>query len=97
MHYQGDTIASGVYYLTADAEQSAPLIFDKPELNTQLYIAIATREQTLFTANRIAYPAATGLAYLFPSQLRHGYEVPTRGGERINLAFNVMLADIGLF
>jgi len=35
--------------------------------------------------------------YLFPSQLCHGYEVPTRGGERISLALNVMLAGIGLF
>jgi len=97
MHYHGNSIVSGVYYLKADATQSAPLMFDKPELNTQPYIAIATREQTLFTANRIAYPSATGTAYLFPSQLRHGYEVPNRGGERISLAFNVMLSGIGLF
>jgi len=97
MHYHGNSIVSGVYYLKADAAQSAPLMFDKPELNTQPYIAIATREQTLFTANRIAYPSATGTAYLFPSQLRHGYEMPTKGGERISLAFNVMLSGIGLF
>ncbi|MDE2148706.1 MAG: hypothetical protein KGJ55_02490 [Gammaproteobacteria bacterium] len=97
MHYHGNSVVSGVYYLKADAKLSAPLIFDKPELNTQPYIAIATREQTIFTANRIAYPSATGLAYLFPSQLRHGYEMPTKGGQRISLAFNVMLTGIGLF
>lgn len=96
MHYHGNSIVSGVYYLKADPRQSSPLCFDKPELNTQPYIAIAAREQTLFTANRMAYPAATGTAYLFPSQLRHGYETPTRG-ERISLAFNVMLGGIGLF
>ncbi|MDE2154996.1 MAG: hypothetical protein KGJ32_03750 [Xanthomonadaceae bacterium] len=97
MHYHGNSVVSGAYYLKADATQSAPLMFDKPELNTQPYIAIATREQTLFTANRIAYPSSTGTAYLFPSHLRHGYEAPNRGGERISLAFNVMLGGIGLF
>ena len=96
MHFHGNSIVSGVYYLKADARQSSPLCFDKPEINTQPYIAIAAREQTVLTANRMAFPAATGVAYLFPSQLRHGYETPTRG-ERISLAFNVMLTGIGLF
>ena len=97
MHYHGNSIVSGVYYLQADPKQSAPLMFDKPEINTQPYLAIAAREQTLFTANRVAYPSETGYAYLFPSQILHGYEMPTRGGERISLAFNVMLAGIGQF
>lgn len=97
MHYHGNSVVSGVYYLKADSEQSAPLIFEKPEINTQPYIAITTREQTIFTANRIAYPSSTGIAYLFPSQLRHGYEMPTKGGERISLAFNVMLHGVGSF
>ncbi|HQU16560.1 MAG: hypothetical protein B7Z66_06550 [Chromatiales bacterium 21-64-14] len=97
MHYHGNSVVSGVYYLKADAKQSAPLIFDKPEFNTQPYIAIATREQTIFTVNRIAYPSSTGLAYLFPSQIRHGYEMPNKGGERISLAFNVLLSGVGSF
>ena len=97
MHYHGNSVVSGVYYLQADPKQSAPLMFDKPEINTQPYFAIAAREQTLFTANRVAYPSETGFAYLFPSQILHGYEMPTRGGERISLAFNVMLDGIGLF
>lgn len=96
MHFHGNSIVSGVYYLKAETNESSPLCFDRPELNTQPYIAIATCEQTLFTANRVSYPASTGTAYLFPSQLRHGYEAPTRG-ERISLAFNVMLTGIGLF
>ena len=47
-------------------------------LDTQPYIAIAIamREQTLFIANRIAYPAATGVACLFACRPRHGEEVP---------------------
>ncbi len=97
MHYHGNSVVSGVYYLQADPKQSAPLMFDKAEINTQPYLAIAAREQTLFTANRVAYPSETGIAYLFPSQILHGYEMPTRGGERISLAFNVMLDGIGLF
>ncbi len=97
MHYHGNSVVSGVYYLKADPNFSAPLVFEKPELNTRPYIAIATREQTIFTANQVAYPSETGIAYLFPSQILHGYEVPTRGGERISLAFNVMLSGIGLF
>ena len=97
MHYHGNSVVSGVYYLQADPQQSAPLMFDKAEINTQPYLAIAAREQTLFTANRVAYPSETGFAYLFPSQILHGYEMPTRGGERISLAFNVMLDGIGLF
>jgi uncharacterized protein (TIGR02466 family) len=97
MHYHGNSIVSGVYYLKADAKRSSPLIFEKPELNTHPYIAIATREQTLFTANRMAYPSSTDVAYLFPSQLRHGYDVPTMDDERVSLAFNVMLSGIGSF
>lgn len=97
MHYHGNSVVSGVYYLQADPQQSAPLMFDKAEINTQPYMAIAAREQTLFTANRVAYPSETGIAYLFPSQILHGYEMPTRGDERISLAFNVMLGGIGMF
>jgi uncharacterized protein (TIGR02466 family) len=97
MHCHGNSIVSGVYYLHADARQSSPLVFEKSELNSQPYIAIAAREQTMFTANRAAYPASTGVAYLFPSQLRHGYDVPTRGEERVSVAFNVLLAGVGLF
>lgn len=96
MHYHGNSIVSGVYYLHADPDKSSPLSFDKPELNTQPYFAIASHQQNVLTANRIAYPAKTGLAYLFPSQLRHGYEDPT-ATERVSLAFNVMLSGIGLF
>jgi uncharacterized protein (TIGR02466 family) len=96
MHYHGNSVVSGVYYLQADPDKCSPLFFDKPELNTQPYIAVASGEQNLLTANRVAYPVATGLACLFPSQLRHGYEVAT-GAERISLAFNVMLAGIGMF
>lgn len=97
MHFHGNSIVSGVYYLKADPQKSAPLMFEKPEINTQPYIAIAAKQQTIFTANRIAYPSETGTCYLFPSQIKHGYETPSQGGERISLAFNVMLNGIGLF
>lgn len=96
MHYHGNSIVSGVYYLQADPDTSSPLCFDKPELNTQPYFAIASNKQNILTANRVAYPAKAGLAYLFSSQLRHGYETPS-GTERISVAFNVMLSGIGLF
>lgn len=97
MHYHGNSVLSGVYYLAADPKTSAPLIFEKPEINSAPYIAIAAKEQTIFTANRIAYPSETGICYLFPSQIKHGYDTPSRGGERISLAFNVMLSGVGLF
>lgn len=97
MHYHGNSVLSGVYYLRADPKASAPLMFEKPEVNSAPYIAIAAKEQTIFTANRIAYPSETGTCYLFPSQIRHGYETPSRGGERISLAFNVMLSGVGMF
>ncbi len=97
MHFHGNSVVSGVYYLRADPKRSAPLMFEKPEVNASPYIAIAARRQTIFTANRVAYPSETGICYLFPSQIKHGYETPSRGGERISLAFNVMLSGIGLF
>lgn len=97
MHFHGNSVVSGVYYLKADPKQSAPLMFEKPEINTSPYLAIATKKQNIFTANRIAYPSETGTCYLFPSQIRHGYETPSQGGERISLAFNVMLSGVGLF
>lgn len=97
MHYHGNAIVSGVYYLRADPHASSPLCFDKPELNSQPYFAIATRASTTLTANRVAYAAESGTAYLFPSQLRHGYEAPSRSPLRVSLAFNVMLGGIGQF
>lgn len=97
MHYHGNSIVSGVYYLRADEHTSSPLCFDKPELNSQPYFAIATHTSTALTANRIAYGARAGWAYLFPSQLRHGYEAPNRDDSRVSLAFNVMLGGIGQF
>lgn len=97
MHFHGNSVVSGVYYLRADPKQSAPLMFEKPELNTSPYLAIATKKQNIFTANRIAYPSETGTCYLFASNIRHGYETPSQGGERISLAFNVMLSGVGLF
>ncbi len=97
MHFHGNSVVSGVYYLQADPKQSAPLMFEKLELNTSPYLAIATKKQNIFTANRIAYPSETGICYLFASNLKHGYETPSQGGERISLAFNVMLSGVGLF
>ncbi len=97
MHTHGNSVVSGVYYLKADPKLSAPLVFEKPELSTFPYIAVATTRHTIFTANQAAFPSETGTAYLFPSQLSHGYEIPSRSGERISLAFNVMLTGIGLF
>lgn len=96
MHYHGNSVVSGVYYLQASRD-NAPLIFEKTEVNTSPYLAIAPREQTLYNANRMAFPAESGVCYLFPSNIRHGYDLPNRGGERISIAFNVMLEGIGLF
>jgi uncharacterized protein (TIGR02466 family) len=95
MHYHGNSIVSGVYYLQAN-RSNAPLIFEKNEINTSPYLAIAPKEQTLFNANRMAFPAESGTCFLFPSNMRHGYDVPNEGPERISLAFNVMLTGIGL-
>lgn len=96
MHFHGNCVVSGVYYLQA-SQDNAPLIFEKTELNTSPYLAVAPREQTLYNANRMAFPAEAGACYLFPSQIKHGYDVPNQGAERISLAFNVMLSGIGLF
>lgn len=97
IHTHGNAIVSGVYYLKADPRRSAPLMFEKAEASSFPYLAVAAREQTIFTANRLAYPSESGICYLFPSQIKHGYETPSSGGERISLAFNVMLTGIGLF
>lgn len=96
MHYHGNSIISGCYYLKANKD-SAPLWFEKAEMNSHPYIAIASKKPNMFTANRIPCPVSTGTCYLFPSQIKHGYETENQGGERISLAFNVMLSGIGLF
>lgn len=96
LHFHGNSVLSGVYYLQASRE-NAPLIFEKTEMNTSPYLAVAAERETLFNANRVGFPAETGVCYIFPSQIRHGYDVPNRGGERISLAFNVMLGGIGRF
>ena len=96
MHYHGNSVVSGVYYLYSSRSNS-PLIFEKTEVNTSPYLAIAPREQTLYNANRMAFPAESGVCYLFPSNVKHGYDVPNQGGTRVSIAFNVMLNGIGLF
>ena len=95
MHFHGNSVVSGVYYLQASRE-NAPLIFEKTDINTAPYLAIAPYEQTLYNANRMAFPAETGVCYLFPSNIKHGYDMPNRASDRISLAFNVMLSGIGL-
>lgn len=96
LHFHGNSVISGVYYLQASRD-NAPLVFEKTEINTSPYLAIAPRKQTPFNANRMAFPAESGVAYLFPSQVKHGYDMPNKGDERVSLAFNVMLNGIGLF
>lgn len=96
LHFHGNSVISGVYYLQASRE-NAPLVFEKVEINSSPYLAIAPTRQTPYNANRMAFPAESGVAYLFPSQIKHGFDVPNDGPERISLAFNVMLNGIGLF
>lgn len=96
MHTHGNSIVSGVYYLQA-GNKNAPLIFEKTEANSAPYFAIAAREQTLYNSNRMALPPESGTCFLFPSNIRHGYDIPNQGEDRISLAFNVMLTGIGRF
>lgn len=96
MHRHGNSVISGVYYLQAD-RNNAPLMFEKTEINTSPYLAIASREQTIYNANRVAFPAKSGICFLFPSNIHHGYDIPNKGGERVSLAFNVILNGIGQF
>lgn len=96
MHFHGNSIVSGVYYLQANRD-NAPLVFEKVEHNTSPYLAVVPREQTPYNANRMAFPAESGVCYLFPSQIKHGYDMPNQGAERISLAFNVILKGIGDF
>lgn len=96
MHLHGNSIVSGVYYLQADRSNS-PLIFEKSEINTSPYLAVAPREQTLYNANRVALPVESGTCFIFPSNIRHGYDIPNKAGERVSLAWNVMLTGIGRF
>ncbi|MEX2500142.1 MAG: TIGR02466 family protein [Wenzhouxiangellaceae bacterium] len=94
MHFHGNSIISGVYYLQAERE-NAPLVFEKVEINTSPYLAVVPRKNTPYNANRMAFPAESGVCYLFPSQIKHGYDMPNKGAERISLAFNVILRGIG--
>ncbi len=96
LHTHGNSIISGVYYLQAQRD-NAPLLFEKTELNTSPYLAVAVREQTIYNANRVAFAAQSGICFLFPSNIRHGYDMPNKGSERISLAFNVMLKGVGQF
>lgn len=96
MHFHGNSVISGCYYLKAN-QQSAPLSFEKSEMNTNPYIAIAPRKSNMFNANRMTFAVDSGLCYLFPSNILHGYETKNQGGERVSLAFNVMLGGIGGF
>lgn len=96
MHLHGNSVVSGVYYLQASSENT-PLIFEKSEINTSPYLAIAPQEQTLYNANRMALPVKSGVCFIFPSNIRHGYDIPNKGEERVSLAFNVMLNGIGQF
>ena len=96
MHFHGNSIFSGCYYLKAN-QQSAELIFEKAEINTHPYFAIAAKQDNMFNSNRMNFGVESGICYLFPSNVKHGYEAENHGGERISLAFNIMLGGIGEF
>lgn len=94
MHNHGNSIVSGCYYLKAN-RQNSPLAFMKGEYDSNPHFHIMFTRMNEYNAERHRCYVESGCCYLFPSNINHGYEQPNKGGERISLAFNVMLYGIG--
>tara|TARA_A100001011_G_scaffold36802_2_gene34959 strand:+ start:384 stop:1037 length:654 start_codon:yes stop_codon:yes gene_type:complete len=93
-HSHQNNFISGVYYVQTTKDKSDQIHFNDPREQNKVLLPQPSK-QTKFNTTGAVCKAKSGVAYLFPSWLRHEVPVNTSNDERISIAFNAMFKDFG--
>ena len=91
MHNHGNSLISGVYYVSSVEEHPA-LMFEKIPSNSDPFISLRkhySKTNANFT-NKLAIPCTQGSLIMFNSYLFHGFGQNVTNQSRVSLAFNVL-------
>jgi uncharacterized protein (TIGR02466 family) len=88
-HHHSNNFWSGVYWVRSDHPDASPLTFSHPNPAARVLVP-RLGELTMANAASWSLPSVPGVLTLFPSWLSH-YVGALPDGERISVAFNVML------
>ena len=92
-HSHQNNYISGVYYCKTDKGKTDKIHFNDPREQNKVIIPIPS-EQNIYNSNGALLDATEGVAYLFPSWLRHEVPVHKSDEDRISVAFNAMFVDV---
>ncbi len=87
-HSHGNSIISGVFYVSSDEKLDSIKFFNNPHPST---IVFNTKEWNIFNSESWSFSVKTGDIILFPSSLIHMVENKKGKNTRISLAFNVFV------
>ena len=94
-HSHPNALISGVYYVDSD-ETSAPIVFEKPYLYTNLFhstikASFQNKNHNQFNTDYYGLKPVTGDLYMFPSWLEHYVPPQTGNKTRYSIAFNAFI------
>ena len=92
-HSHQNNYISGVYYCKTDKGKTDKIHFNDPREQNKVILPIPS-EQNIYNSNGALLDATEGVAYLFPSWLRHEVPVHKSDEDRISVAFNAMFTDV---
>jgi uncharacterized protein (TIGR02466 family) len=92
-HSHQNNFVSGVYYCKTDKGKSDKIHFNDPREQNKVIIPVPS-EQNIYNSNGALLDATEGVAYLFPSWLRHEVPIHKSEEDRISVAFNAMFTDL---
>jgi uncharacterized protein (TIGR02466 family) len=91
MHNHGNSLISGVYYVSS-LKEHPPLVFEKMPSNSDPFFSLRKhygKANANFT-NKLAMPCTQGSLIMFNSYLFHGFGQNVTDQSRVSLAFNVL-------
>lgn len=91
-HSHQNNFVSGVYYVQTTKDKSDKIHFNDPREQNKVLLPKPSKQTKLNSTGAVCN-AIPGIAYLFPSWLRHEVPVNTSSEERISVAFNAMFKD----
>jgi len=91
-HSHQNNFVSGVYYVQTTKDKSDKIHFNDPREQNKVLLPKPSKQTRLNSTGALC-TASSGVAYLFPSWLRHEVPVNMSNEERISVAFNAMFKD----
>jgi len=86
-HSHGNSLISGVFYISADPKVDSIIFHDDAYHNIQLI----PKNFNIFNSRSWWVPAETNYLVLFPSSLQHSVEPAVGDHTRISLSFNIFI------